>query len=343
MFSAVMPTKLLADLFGRLSLALSAGIGLRRAWRGETDRVPARHRASMEAVGRGLDAGQGISAALGAAGDAFPPLVRGLVEVGERTGHEPEVFRELSATLDHTVRTRRDLLAALVGPGLQLCVAILVVGFLIWVAGAIRDGDNRPVDILGLGLVGSAGLTWYFGAVAAVAVGVALCGRTALASWRRHGVVRTLLDRVPVLGRAARDSEAAWWCRVASLAAGTGLDIGRLAGLASQVAPGLSLDPRAVEERLRGGATFADTLRESRRFPRELVEAVAVGELTGSTAETLGRLAGRYDEDARRGFVASARAAGFLVWALVAVLIIIVIFRIFSFYVGAIQGALGGR
>ncbi|NBP52597.1 MAG: hypothetical protein EBU70_15705, partial [Actinobacteria bacterium] len=33
------------------------------------------------------------------------------------------------------------------------------------------DGDNRPVDILGLGLVGATGLTWYLGAVAALAVG----------------------------------------------------------------------------------------------------------------------------------------------------------------------------
>ncbi|NBP52596.1 MAG: hypothetical protein EBU70_15700, partial [Actinobacteria bacterium] len=87
------------------------------------------------------------------------------------------MFRELSATLDHTVRTRRDLLSALVGPALQLVLAILVVGFLIWVAGAIRDGDNRPVDILGLGLVGATGLTWYLGAVAALAVG----------AWRSSG------------------------------------------------------------------------------------------------------------------------------------------------------------
>jgi len=343
MFSARMPTKLLADLFGRLALQLSAGIGLRRAWKGEAERVPPRYRAAMEAGSAALDAGGGITAALDAAGDLFPPLVRGLAEVGERTGHEPEVFRELSATLDHAVRTRRELLGALVVPALQLSLAILVVGFLIWVAGAIKDGADNPVDILGLGLVGERGLAWYLAGVLLLAGIVAALGKTALASWQRRGVVRVLLDRVPVLGRAARDSEAAWWCRVASVASGTGLDIGRLVGLASRVAPGLALDPRGVEELLRAGATFADTLRQRGTFPRELVEAVAVGELTGSTSATLARLAGRYEEDARRGFAASAKAAGFIVWAIVAVLFIIVIFRIFSFYLGAIQGALGGR
>ena len=55
----------------------------------------------------------------------------------------------------------------------------------------------------------------------------------------------------------------------------------------------------------------------------------------------LDRLAGQYEDEARRLFEASARGAGFLVWALVAAMIVLVIFRIFSFYVGAIQSAIG--
>ena len=72
------------------------------------------------------------------------------------------------------------------------------------------------------------------------------------------------------------------------------------------------------------------------------MEAVDVGELTGKTAETLARLADDFDDDARMGIAAAARATGFLVWAAVAGLIALVVFRIFSFYVGMIQAASRG-
>ena len=47
-----------------------------------------------------------------------------------------------------------------------------------------------------------------------------------------------------------------------------------------------------------------------------------------------------FDDESRRGFEAAARGVGFAVWAAVGGLIGLVIFRIFSFYVGAIQDAL---
>lgn len=338
-----LPTKLLADLLGRMSTALSAGIGVRRAWQGELERVPRRYRPALEEVGRCLDAGEGLAASLRSAGDTFPPLVLSMAEVGERTGHEAEVFRDLSRSLDHTLRTRRALVASLVKPALQLLAAILVVAFLIWIAGSIRDLEQRPVDILGTGLVGTGGVVAYACLVAAALVALGILGRAALASWRRRGIARPLVDRVPLLGAATRAAEAAAWCRAASMAGSAGLDIGRLVRLASSVAPGLALDADAVETSLRGGATFADVLRAARVFPATLVEGVAVGELTGTTPEKLDRLAGQYDEDARRGFEAAAGVAGGIVWAIVAGLVILVIFRIFSFYVGTIQSVLAGR
>jgi hypothetical protein len=68
---------------------------------------------------------------------------------------------------------------------------------------------------------------------------------------------------------------------------------------------------------------------------------IAVGEATGTTSEVLDRLAGQLDDEAREGFEAAARGAGFLVWAAVAGLIIVIVFRIFSSYLGAIQNAAG--
>jgi type II secretory pathway component PulF len=147
-------------------------------------------------------------------------LVIGMTEVGEKTGHEPEIFRSPARVLDRRVRTARSLRASLAWPAFQLGIAILVVGLLIFLAGVLRDAEGNPIDLLGFGLAGTSGVVIY--ALAAVAVGTGLwlgLGR-ALASWQSQGIVRRVLSRVPVLGAAARAAEAAGWSRAAGLAGG---------------------------------------------------------------------------------------------------------------------------
>ncbi|MFM7292887.1 MAG: type II secretion system F family protein [Planctomycetia bacterium] len=332
-----MPRAVVADMLGRLAVALAAGIDLRRAWQMEAARVPAAWRPRMEQVARALAEGNPLAEALAAAGDTFPPLVRGMAAVGDRTGHEAETLREVSDVLHRGVRNARALRKSLAGPAFQLTVAIAVVGFLIFMAGMMAH------DVLGIGLRGPRGLVTYLAIVAGLAVGGRLLFGRVVASWRRHGVVRLVVDRLPLIGPASQAAEAAAWCRAASLASGAGLDAGRLLALAASVAPGLAVDGTAVENRLRAGATLAEALDRTRRFPLRVLEVIAVGEATGNTAEVLDRLAGQLDDEARAGFEAAARGAGFLVWAAVAGLIALIVLRIFSSYLAVIQDAAGGR
>lgn len=335
-----MPTAVLAEMLGRLSIAVSAGIDMRRAWAGEAGRVPRRWRSAMEQVSRALAEGEPLAGAMGRAAGAFPPFVLGMIAVGDATGHEAETLREVSEMLRAGLRSTRELLRGLIGPAIQLSAAVAVVGLLILVSGFIRDGEDRPVDILGIGLSGLPGLLTYLAAVAGLVAMLALMGNMLLGSWRRHGPARWLAVLVPVVGPAARAAEAAAWCRAASLASGAGLPAGRLVSLASSAAPGISIDPAALEERLRCGASLADALTGQAGLPRQVLEAIDVGELTGTTAEGLARVAEACDEQARSGFSAAARGVGFLAWGLVAGLIALVIYRIFSFYLGMLQDAL---
>jgi len=335
-----LPDAYLADLLGRLGVALGAGIDLRRAWAVEAARAPLPWRSAFAAVTAALAGGVGLAESLAAAGQAFPPLVRAMVAVGDETGHEPEVLREVSEHVRAGVRARRALRRSLARPAFQLTVALGVVGLLILIAGVLRDAAGRPIDLIGSGLAGPSGLAWYLAGLAAAGGAVFGCWRAARAEWRAGGrVTRAVAAVVPVLGPAVRSAESAAWCRAAGFASGAGLPAGRLVRLAALVAPGLACDPQEVEESLRGGATLADVLRATGRFPRRLVEAVDVGELTGNTPEVLARLADDFDDEARRGLATAADGAGFLAWCLVAGLIGLVVFRIFSSYLGMIQDA----
>ena len=69
------------------------------------------------------------------------------------------------------------------------------------------------------------------------------------------------------------------------------------------------------------------------------MDAVDVGEGSGTTPDTLARLAGHLAEESRAGLAAAARGAGGLAWAGVAVLITLVVYRFFSLYAGLIDAA----
>ena len=110
-------------------------------------------------------------------------------------------------------------------------------------------------------------------------------------------------------------------------ASGVGLDVGSLVTLTARVAPGLGIRRDVVEDRVRAGSSLVEALRERGSLPRSVLEAVAVGEMTGTTAETLDREAALLEERARDGFAATVALIGWLAWAGVAVAIFGIVFE----------------
>lgn len=332
------PDAALAALLHRLSIAVAAGIDLRRAWAAEAGRAPARWRAPMARVAARLDAGDPLGEACAAAEDAIPGVVAGMLAVGDRTGRLAEVLEETSRSITRSRGLRRALMAAVVGPTIRLAVAVVAIGVLIMVAGSARDLDGGPLDVLGLGLRGGRGA-----AVAALAVGTVVAGGAAVAllarrSWLRRGWAWRLGRRLPVLGAAAEAGEAATWCRAASLAAHAGLGIGEMVALASRAAPGFACEPGPVEQRLRSGSDLAETLAGVVGLPRVVTEAVAVGEATGTTAEALDRVADHLAEASIRGLAAAVQALGFVAWAAVAGLVVTIVVGVAGGYAKMIEG-----
>jgi type II secretory pathway component PulF len=334
-----LPDGLLADVLGRLSLALAAGIDVRRAVAAEAGRVPARWRGVFEQASAGVAAGEPLSVALGRAGGAVSPVVLGMVAVGDRTGRDAEMLAAVSASLAEAVAARRALVTLLVPAAVRLAAALAVIGVLIVLSGMLRDLDGRPLDILGLGLTGPRGLAIAIGILAAVTVAIVVAMPVVMHSWQTRGALRRIGERLPLIGPAARAAEAARWCRTATLAAGAGMDVGSLVALVSQAAPGLAQDPDTVTERLRGGQSLEEALAAGGGFPGEVLDAVGIGEQTGTTAESLGRLVPVFEERARRGFAAAAQGLGWAAWGAVAGLVVLIVFRVMGVYVGIIEQA----
>lgn len=334
-----LPDGLLADALGRLSIALAAGVDIRRAVASEAGRVPRRWRGAFEQAAAGVAAGEPLAVALGRADGALSPAVLGMIAVGDHTGRDAETLAAVAASLREAVAARQAFIAALVPAAVRLAAALAVIGLLILLSGTLRDLDDKSLDILGLGLAGPRGLALYGGIVGTLTLGAVIARPALVRSWHARGWVRRVVGRLPVVGPAARAAEAARWCRAAALAAGAGMDVGRVVALASQAAPGLTLDADTIRERLRRGGSLEEAIAAESGFPGEVVEAVGIGEETGTTAESLGRLVPVFEERARRGFAAAAQGLGWAAWGAVAGLVVLLVFRVMGVYVGIIERA----
>ncbi len=333
----------LAGLCGRLATSLEAGIDARTVWAREAERAtgPAARRA-LGLLRESVDRGDSLADGLARTGDYFPELLRDLVEVGEQTGRLPEVFRQLAENFELRLKLRREFRAAIAWPVLQLGLASGVIGLLILAMGIIGDITGHTVDILGFGLVGPRGLAIYLGFLGAVAA----CFGGAVFAIRRGMVwthpIQRLVMRLPGLGRVLQTLALSRFTWSLSLALEAGMEVRRAMRLALRNTGNVRYTGRVdvIDAELAAGHSFHDALAGSGVFPLELLDAVAVGEHSGRLVESMELLSRAYHHQARTSLAVVNTLAGMVVWLIVAGIIIAMIFRLFSFYLGALNQGL---
>lgn len=344
LFSPRIGQRELAAFCRRVAIAMESGIETRRIMEREAQgRAPPALRRQLEEVRQHVARGGTLSEAFTQRGNYFPALVREMVDVGEQSGKLPDVFLQLAEHYEQQLAMRRAFVAGITWPMLQLAAALAIVGLLIWLMGLIGAmTGGEPVDILGFGLIGTSGLLIYLG----------ILGSVLLVAWllwqaMRRGALWTrfpqrLVLSLPVLGKAVATLALARFAWSLHLTFGTGMSLLKAIPLSLRSTQNAYYigQSAAVVEQVRRGVAFSDSLAFTEAFPEEFLEAVEVGERAGRLPEAMAVLSRQYHDQAQRALAALAVVAGFLVWALVAGLIVLLIFRLFSFYLGAINDAM---
>lgn len=335
--------KSLAELCDRLAVSLDAGIDLRRAWNSEARRGRGRDARVAQEVADAIQAGRPLDEAVAAAGSYFPPLLIEMVRVGEHTGGAPEVFRRLARYYEHQVARKRLFVRAVAWPALQFGIALLVVGVLIGVGGLV-GGPGRPVDFLGLGLTGGFGLAIYANAVlgAALTLGLAAMALRRRPDWAAKA--RERCTRLPVIGDTLQKVALARIAWALHLLMNVEIDLRRLAPVALGASGNAFYTQHSakVSQLIGRGLPLAESLGRTAAFPPKFLNTLEVAEETGMISESMDRLSKQYDEEADHALTMLTRVTAGAVWVLVSALVIWLIFRLFSFYLGALQGALNG-
>jgi type II secretory pathway component PulF len=334
--------KTLAGLCRRLSTALGAGVDVRKVWTREAERATGPARKRFESIVSAINKGTPMAEAVAACGNYFPELFRAMLHVGEKAGHQSEVLREMAERYEHQIVLRRAFINAIWWPMTQLGLAIAVIGLLIWVMGMLPTQNGKPIDILGFGLIGTDGLVKYLLIIGGIALVIALIVRAIMrgALWVRP--VQRLILRIPKIGRAFQTLALARLAWTMHVTFGSGMELKEAITLSLRSSRNAEYSETAdaVWTSIRRGSDLHDALDSTASYPREFLDTIEVGEQSGRLSESLGKLAEQYEDEARAAMAILTRMLGFLVWLLVAGLIIMMIFRLAGFYLGIINDAL---
>lgn len=333
--------KRLADLCHRLAISAESGIDIRRIWQREAENAHDRVKFYYEQIRDDVARGESLSEAVASTGKLFPKLFLELVDVGEQTGSMAEVFHRLSDHYEQRHRMERNFLAQIAWPVIQLGAALGVIGLLILIMGALPKAGGKQTDILGWGLVGVPGFIVYVTVIAFFASAVA-----AVVIAVRRGKVWTrplqyALIRIPAVGPCIEKLCLARLAWALHLTLNVEMDLRRLIPLALR-ATGNDYYIRHTDEilaNIAAGMPLHTAFAQTGAFPAQFLDPLAVAEESGQIVESMARLSRQYEEEAERATQTLTVIAGFIVWGFVAVIIIAMIFKLFSFYVGVLNEA----
>lgn len=334
----------LAELSGRLATSLEAGVDIRQTLaRESTAHLRTRLRDELAAVKQAVDRGNSLAEALDAQGEFFPPLFRQLVGVGEEAGRLPDVLRRLAEHYELRLKLRREFLAAIAWPAVQLALAVGVLGLAILVMGFLppMPDTGKPFDIFGLGLYGVSGMFTFFAIVACLAAGAAALGIALQRGVAWTVGVQRALAAVPGLGRALRTLALARLTWALQLTLDAGMDVLRAVPLALRAsAHGPYMEHSdAIVRALRSGQDMTSAMSATGAFPGDFLDALHVGEESGRLPEQLAVLSRQYQDQARHALSVITQLAAVGVWLIVAAAIVVFIFRGALTYINIINGA----
>jgi type II secretory pathway component PulF len=340
-FSPRIHLRELAQLCRRLAVATKAGLEDRRIWRDEAQRGRPVRRRVLGKVSDALSRGESIGDAVAKTGEFFPPLFRQIVQVGDSTGQLDRSYGQLAQHYEDMVTARRSFVSSLTWPITQLVMAVVIVGLTIWIVSALqlKDMDGKPLDLFGLGITGSNALMLYCSFLVVSTLKVFVSFYAARKGFRWTKGLQRLTLRLPMIGGALKTLALARFTWALQLLLDTPMDLRKSLPLALDAAGNDYYSQQApkVVDSIQRGETLHQALASTGAFPQELVDTMEIGEKTGMIAETMERLSAEYRERARAAISVLAQLLGYLVWAAVAALIIVLIFRVANMYVGTIQ------
>jgi type II secretory pathway component PulF len=334
-------TRSLIQLCHRVGTAVKSGVDARRVWEMEERHASGPLKEALAAIREQVASGGTVAEGMHASNGYFPPMFVQMVAVGEQTGKLDEVLRRLAEHYEHLANMRRMFWTGVAWPLFELAFAVVVIGFVIFIAGIIGavTGTDAP-DMLGWGLVGTSGAILWFLFCGFVAGAIALLSHALVRGWLGPQPVLVAM-RIPVLGPCLESLALSRLTWSLALALDSGMDARRAVILSIRSAqnPYYESSLPRVADSIRANRQFHESFADGGVFPTDFLQQLEVAEMAGATTEALMRLAKEYEDRARSSMRVLTGMATALVMFLVFGVIIFAIFSLARFYLKTIYDA----
>ncbi|MDP6467086.1 MAG: type II secretion system F family protein [Pirellulaceae bacterium] len=331
--------KALARVCHNVGGGLHAGVDIRRVLETESMRGSTRQRSEMARIRDQINGGDTLTGAMRAAGGYFPPLLIEMVEVGERTGRLERVFLKLGEHYDQLVKLKRNFLIGIAWPMIELFIAVLVIGLMIFILGMVTNGSEPP-PITFFGLYGTRGLIIYSSIVAVIVAGIAGLIFAVKNELINIDPMIRLLMQVPGIGPGIKTLAISRMTWALAMATDTDIDPRKAIELSVRTTQNTYYTSQinTMQKVITRGGEMTDAFQQTNRFPDDFLDALQTGEVAGRISETMEIIAKEYEERAKLFYRMLTVAAGTLVFMVVGIVIIAMIFALFSQYLGMLNG-----
>ena len=248
--------------------------------------------------------GGALSEALAAEKEYFTDLYVAMIQAAQASGNLAAAFENIHQYETGRREFRRRLTSAMAYPMVLVVAAFFVVMFLVsYVVPKISETllaqkVSLPVSTRILMAVGDVARDYWY--IVVILVFVAGFSPRIAGMWKggRLFVDRTMI-RLPVVKRFALSATVARFTRTFSALLGTGLRVAEAIDVAAKVA-GNTVFEKAVSQarsRVVSGGDLAGALGESGLFPTYAIQVIAVGERTGTLADSFAEIAKAEEEN----------------------------------------------
>jgi general secretion pathway protein F len=287
----------------QLATLLKAGIPLPEALSAVSEQIDHKElRAAFEAVGTKVREGTSFAKSLEDHRQFFEPLYVNMVAAGEASGNLEGVLARLADFIESQVKLKAKITGALAYPAFMAMFGSLIIGVLMVVVvpkvSAIFADFQRTLpwytELL-IAVSGFVGRWWWLLAL------VAIAAMGFFVRWKRtpEGAYRwdEIVLKLPLFGELARLVAVTRFTRTLATLLASGVQLVKAMEIVKNVLGNRVLEAVVTDATasIKEGESIAEPLRRSGRFPKLVVQMIAIGERSGDLEGMLIAASDNYD------------------------------------------------
>ena len=247
--------------YQQLAVLVRAGLPIRTCLERLRDRMAT---PEVTVLTQKVNEGERIGEAFAAAG--FTPFEANLVTAGEKSAQLEMVFEHLGEFWSRELELRQGMVRPLYYPIVVLHLAIVM--------SALIELVTTPWPTVFVHFVATMAFFYVVGIIGYTVVRV---------TWTSD-LMRSFWLRVPMIGRALRTAYAYRWITALRIEFGAGIPLSRAVADAWRASDYVGCERFAEEgeQALRGGAQLSALMLNWKRLPRDWVDFIETGEVSGS-------------------------------------------------------------